>query len=85
MTTKERAIMQLLFNAARNASAYFNMKAQAQLLGLNKPDDDIRQALCTATSAASGILEEEPVLYCGNLSRTGEIKDALRFIQTLDA
>jgi len=61
-----------LVEAANNAIAYFNMKAQAQLLGLHAQDDNLRQQLCNAVGAATG------EIVTGNLNRIHETKFAIQ-------
>lgn len=78
MTPKEQKIMADLVDACRDASGWFNMLAQAQLLGLNKHDDDMRQKLCNAVSAATG------QVYCGNLTRTHEAKLAIDLVNQME-
>ena len=66
MTNKEKKIMADLIDSCLDACAYFNMKAQTNILGLSESDDNLRQKLCNAASAATG------KIYCGNLQRTHE-------------
>lgn len=77
MTNKEKKIMADLIDACLDASGYFNMKAQRQLLGLNNEDDNLRQKLCNAASAATGNI------YCGNLQRTHEAKHSIDLVNQI--
>ena len=66
-----------LVSACLNAICYFNMKSQSKLSGLNQQDDDLRQKLCNAASAATG------QVYCGNLNRIHESNLAIDYINKM--
>jgi hypothetical protein len=66
-----------LVDALRVGIIHFNMKAQGKLVGLDKRDDNVRQALCEAISVLTG------EVICGNLQRTGETKKVIEELGTV--
>lgn len=77
VTEQDKTIMADLIEAASNAIAFFNMRAQAAVMGLPDHEDNLRQQLCNAVSAARG------QIVCGNLTRTHEAQYAIDRIKKM--